>query len=486
MDANATPVNNSPAEAAATTTNDIAAGTASSKIGNVIKKPKRPLSAFNLFYRFKRQKVLDALSTGTIAKCDIEDHITRLVKASPGLEDRPTDDAPEDEGSPPDASLNDIRRSNIRSDLVDNLMPRDTRDRQHRTNQSAMNGSMSFLELGKLMNTSWKACDDFARTVFHELAEEGRQAYRLRLKEYNEYAARMGLPKEETKAAKKKKKSSSKKNKRKADDDDDDEDSDDNYGGTNNNFNGREPASLLDLLSRGGSTSGVDNALLLRMAQEGGLRTISSEMSGSPSTQFMGGGNHHHHNEDFLRNRVRELEGQLAAERLRARVQELEGALARQKTVEEQLRSHLDVLAHNNGAGSLPPGEQQGMGGGHQGMGGQQGMAGSGGGGNNPTSSGGGHQQGDGLWSLVSASMIHPSSRYQERAAMLSRMVAANNGNGPNSSSNSNFQQGMNGGGNFTYPNPTLPQGMMGMGGRGMQQQGIPAADESNKKQRHV
>ena len=28
--------------------------------------------------------------------------------------------------------------------------------------------------------------------------------------------------------------------------------------------------------------------------------------------------------------------------------------------------------------------------------------------------------------------------------------------------------------------------GMMGMGGRGMQQQGIPAADESNKKQRHV
>ena len=68
---------------------------------------------------------------------------------------------------------------------------------------------------------------------------------------------------------------------------------------------------------------------------------------------------------------------------------------------------------------------------------------------------------------------------------MLSRMVAAN-GNGPNSSSSSNFQQqGMNGGGNFTYPNPTLPQGMMGMGGHGMQQQQL-AADESNKKQRHV
>ena len=482
MDANATPpVNNSPAEAVATT-NDVdgpvVAVAPSAKIGNVTKKPKRPLSAFNLFYRFKRQKVLDALSTGTIAKCDIEECITRLVKASPGLEDRPTDDVPEDGEGSPSPELNDIRRTNIRSDLVDNLMPRDTRDRQHRTNQSAMNGSMSFLELGKLMNTSWKACDDFARTVFHELAEEGRQAYRLRLKEYNEYAARMGLPKEETKAKKKK---SSKKNKRKGGSGDD---SDSDNGGSTNNFNGSAPTSLLDLLSRGGgSTSGVDNALLLRMAQEGGLRSISH----SPSAQFMGGGGNQqqfHHNEDLLRNRVRELEGQLAAERLRARVQELEGALARQKTVEEQLRSHLDVMSHHNNGGSLPPSsqgeQQQGMGGGgRQGMG-QQGMAGSAGGNNNnPTSRGG--QQGDGLWSLVSASMIHPSSRYQERAAMLSRMVAANGGNGPH--------QGMNGGGNFTYPNPTLPPGL-GMGGHhGMQhqqQQGIPATDESNKKQRHV
>src|SRR5210317_1721892 len=46
---------------------------------------------------------------------------------------------------------------------------------------------MSFVELGKLMNTSWKDCDDFAKSVFRDLAEEGRRDYYQRMEKYNAY-----------------------------------------------------------------------------------------------------------------------------------------------------------------------------------------------------------------------------------------------------------------------------------------------------------
>ena len=49
-----------------------------------------------------------------------------------------------------------------------------------------MNGALSFLELSKIINTSWKNyCIDFAKSVFNELAEQGREQYRRRLEEYN-------------------------------------------------------------------------------------------------------------------------------------------------------------------------------------------------------------------------------------------------------------------------------------------------------------
>ena len=48
----------------------------------MIPKPKRPLSAFNLFYRYKRQKVI-ALNDANNNK----ETITNLINASPGMED---------------------------------------------------------------------------------------------------------------------------------------------------------------------------------------------------------------------------------------------------------------------------------------------------------------------------------------------------------------------------------------------------------------
>ena len=53
-------------------------------------KPKRPLTSFNLFYRYKRQQVLALLSSGTEAAG--KDAIAALVAAAPGLERAPATD----------------------------------------------------------------------------------------------------------------------------------------------------------------------------------------------------------------------------------------------------------------------------------------------------------------------------------------------------------------------------------------------------------
>jgi len=144
-------------------------------------KPKRPLSAFNLFYRFKRQKVLKALAAG--ADASDKDTICELITAVPGLEHYlPTTSA--SKIASPDV-LEPLRRNTIRKELEQNLEPRDTKTRAHRKNKGAMNGSMSFVEMGKIMNTSWKNCDPFAKSVFNELAEEGRARYRHRIEAYN-------------------------------------------------------------------------------------------------------------------------------------------------------------------------------------------------------------------------------------------------------------------------------------------------------------
>ena len=127
----------------------------------LVPKPKRPLSAFNLFYRYKRQKVI-ALNDATNNN---KETITNLVNASPGMEDyacgrTATTTLPKGMSL---EEVNKLRRLNIRKEMEGNLKPRDSRTRSHRTDKNAMNGSISFVELGKLMNASWKGCDRFAQ-----------------------------------------------------------------------------------------------------------------------------------------------------------------------------------------------------------------------------------------------------------------------------------------------------------------------------------
>lgn len=89
----------------------------------MVPKPKRPLSAFNLFYRYKRQKVI-ALNDANNNK----ETITNLVHASPGMEDyacgKTTTTLPEGMSL---EEVNKLRRLNIRKEMEGNLKPRDSR-----------------------------------------------------------------------------------------------------------------------------------------------------------------------------------------------------------------------------------------------------------------------------------------------------------------------------------------------------------------------
>ncbi len=53
-----------------------------------------------------------------------------------------------------------------------------------------MNGTKSFVELGKVMHASWKGCDELAWSVFNDLSKEGRRHYQMRLREYLDGAGR--------------------------------------------------------------------------------------------------------------------------------------------------------------------------------------------------------------------------------------------------------------------------------------------------------
>ena len=96
--------------------------TASPSAAKTLTKPKRPLSAYNLFYRFKRAKILEAHNAGD----DSAETINRLISAVPGLEEHANVAA---------LTLDEVRelsRTEIRAALVDNLSPKDTTKRTHR------------------------------------------------------------------------------------------------------------------------------------------------------------------------------------------------------------------------------------------------------------------------------------------------------------------------------------------------------------------
>ena len=174
-----------------------------------IQKPKRPLSAFNLFYRYKRQHIIRLLSSPSNSNGSVnEDAVRCLIETAPGLEEYyNTSSATGYDAAAASASTqaeeDALRRHRICFELK-NLQARDLKTRAHRT---SMNCPIGFVELSKLMNSNWKACDDVGKAVFNEISQEIREVYRRQVKEYNDLCKALGITKQkQTKKTSKKKK----------------------------------------------------------------------------------------------------------------------------------------------------------------------------------------------------------------------------------------------------------------------------------------
>lgn len=140
-------------------------------------KPRRPLSAYNLFFRFKRQKILEACEESDINRETVES----IVSCTPGLENVSHDAVPDLD----EEELGKFRSDRIRAELGDKLTPKEADEakaRAHRKTQ--FKHGLSFLEMTKIISSSWKECDDISKKIFQTLAEDGRNIRQQLLEDY--------------------------------------------------------------------------------------------------------------------------------------------------------------------------------------------------------------------------------------------------------------------------------------------------------------
>lgn len=141
-------------------------------------KPRRPLSAYNLFFRFKRQKILEACTEGDIDRADAES----VVRSTPGLENVSHDAIM----VLPEAELEKFRSDRIRAELEDKLTPKEAEEIKARSHRKTnFKHGLSFLEMTKIISSSWKECDALSKKIFEDLAEDGRCIRQQLLADYN-------------------------------------------------------------------------------------------------------------------------------------------------------------------------------------------------------------------------------------------------------------------------------------------------------------
>ncbi|KAL7491020.1 hypothetical protein ACHAWT_000491 [Skeletonema menzelii] len=143
-----------------------------------MEKPKRPLSSFNLFYRYKRAVVIERVGDDPS-----KEDVLKILSSIVGLEGNSALEST-DQQPPFSDEINALRRSRIREALKDKILPTARKAVRRRHRKAANSMGISFTELGKLMTTYWKGVDSFGKEIFDELSGEGRQIYRDTMEEY--------------------------------------------------------------------------------------------------------------------------------------------------------------------------------------------------------------------------------------------------------------------------------------------------------------